>query len=195
MAICGQLFTTCENTRYVHVVIVLSFCFMSCRCENSMCQKGECVASHIPATGGVYCSCTECYKGEKCDQPPESSFLVITDREKKTGTRLAQLNEEVTIDCLASGCPSYQWYKDDELVMGTMWNLPFYYIPEASPSDRGLYKCVASNETATDELEIVLGETFCLHGFHLIFQYTGVYEYIAQLSLESSETFPEEVDK
>ena len=165
-----------------------------------MCQKGECVASHIPATGGIYCSCTECYKGEKCDQLPESSFLVITNKEKNIGTRLAQLNEEVTIDCLASGCPSYQWYKDDELVMGTMGNLPYYYIPEASPSDRGHYKCVASNETATDELETVLdipGETFCTDSI-LIFQYTGVYEYIAQLSLESSfdsETFPEEVDK
>ena len=125
-------------------------------CEDNMCQNGECIASRIAATEGIYCNCTDCYTGDKCDQPPDSDLLVIANKAQNSGTRLAQLNEEVAIDCLASGCPSYQWFKDDELVVGTMGNLPYYYIPEASPSDRGRYKCVASDGTASDELEVVL---------------------------------------
>ena len=40
--------------------------------------------------------------------------------------------------------PTYQWYKDGEPIPGA--TLPYLYVPEATPEDRGSYTCVASND-------------------------------------------------
>lgn len=52
----------------------------------------------------------------------------------------------VNLTCMAEGspAPSYQWYKDGELVPGE--TKEYLYIEETQPEDRGNYTCVAINE-------------------------------------------------
>ena len=50
----------------------------------------------------------------------------------------------LTCDAMGNPLPSYQWYRDDEPIEGA--NLPYLYISEATPEDRGSYTCVATNE-------------------------------------------------
>ena len=61
------------------------------------------------------------------------------------------LVQPLNLTCEAVGHPppQYQWYKDDELISGAV--LPYLYIPEITPSDRGSYTCVASNRAGEDE--------------------------------------------
>ena len=56
------------------------------------------------------------------------------------------LREALNLTCEAMGNPppSYQWYQDGEKIPGA--NLPFLFIPEAAPENRGSYTCVATNE-------------------------------------------------
>ena len=56
-----------------------------------------------------------------------------------------ELVSSVNFTCEAEGhpAPTYEWYKDDVLIPGE--NLPFLYIPEILPSDRGSYYCKAIN--------------------------------------------------
>ena len=56
-----------------------------------------------------------------------------------------ELVSSVNFTCEAEGhpAPTYEWYKDDVLIPGE--NLPFLYIPEVLPSDRGSYYCKAIN--------------------------------------------------
>ena len=64
-------------------------------------------------------------------QPPEN---VTTD-----------LVSAVNLTCTAEGhpAPTYEWYKDGVLIPGE--HLPFLYIPEVLPADRGSYTCKAIN--------------------------------------------------
>ena len=57
----------------------------------------------------------------------------------------AQLVQSINLTCEAESypAPTYKWYKDDQLIPGE--TLPYLYIPEASPEDRGSYSCEASN--------------------------------------------------
>lgn len=57
----------------------------------------------------------------------------------------ANIVTPVNLTCSAEGYPppTYQWYKDGEIIPGEMKS--FLYIPEMLPSDRGSYSCQAIN--------------------------------------------------
>ena len=61
------------------------------------------------------------------------------------------LIQPLNLTCEAVGYPppTYQWYKDGEPIPGA--KLPYLYVPEASPEDRGSYTCVASNDQDVEE--------------------------------------------
>ena len=58
---------------------------------------------------------------------------------------MTDLAASVSLTCTAEGhpAPSYEWYKDDVLVLGEIRSV--LYIPELSPRDRGNYTCKAIN--------------------------------------------------
>lgn len=58
---------------------------------------------------------------------------------------VTNLVSAVNLTCMAEGhpAPTYEWYKDGILIPGEQ--LPFLYIPEVSPADRGNYSCKAIN--------------------------------------------------
>ena len=59
----------------------------------------------------------------------------------------------VNLTCTAEGhpAPTYEWYKDEVLIPGE--HLPFLYIPEVFPEDRGSYYCKAVNNEGQIESE------------------------------------------
>ena len=71
------------------------------------------------------------------------------------------LYEALNLTCEAMGNPppSYQWYQDGEEIPGA--NLPYLFIPEVNPEDRGSYTCAATNEngitTSNPGLTIIPG--------------------------------------
>ena len=61
------------------------------------------------------------------------------------------LVSSVNLTCTAEGhpAPTYEWYKDGVLIRGE--HLPFLYIPEVLPADRGSYTCKAINDRGETE--------------------------------------------
>ena len=59
----------------------------------------------------------------------------------------------VNLTCTAEGhpAPTYEWYKDGVLIPGE--HLPFLYIPDVLPEDRGIYSCKAINTRGEKESE------------------------------------------
>ena len=51
----------------------------------------------------------------------------------------------MNLSCIATGVPppEYTWFKDGVLIPGE--TQPFFYIPEVQPTDRGSYRCKATN--------------------------------------------------
>ena len=60
-------------------------------------------------------------------------------------TMRSELAHPINLTCTAKGnpAPTYEWYKDGILIPGE--NLPFLYIAEVLPNDRGNYSCRALN--------------------------------------------------
>ena len=49
----------------------------------------------------------------------------------------------LTCDATGNPPPTYRWYKDGELLPGAV--LPYFYITETAPEDRGYYHCEVTN--------------------------------------------------
>lgn len=77
----------------------------------------------------------------------------------------AQLAQSINLTCEAESypAPAYKWYKDGELIPQEI--LPYLYIPEASPGDRGSYSCEANNprgQASSNLAQIVIPGTYFL---------------------------------
>ena len=72
--------------------------------------------------------------------------------EQPPGNTVTLLGNSISLNCTAEGypAPSYEWYKDGELLHGEIQSI--LHIPEPSPGDRGNYTCKAINsEGKTNE--------------------------------------------
>ena len=112
-----------------------------------------------------------------------------------------ELMSSVNLTCEAEGhpAPMYEWYLDDILLQGE--HLPFLYVPEVAPSDRGSYYCKAINnegETSSTpaNLDIEGNKPYgaplpCMHFAHqyINFYYlvsTGLYQYSTRVTLNGT---------
>lgn len=57
----------------------------------------------------------------------------------------APLAAALNLTCNATGNPppTYSWYQDGRLIPGAV--LPYLYIAEATPDNRGFYRCEVTN--------------------------------------------------
>ena len=77
------------------------------------------------------------------NEPP-----VIVAPPMDTSTSLANA---LNLTCGATGNPppTYRWYRDGELLPGEV--LPYFYIGETTPEDRGYYHCEVMNSIDRDQ--------------------------------------------
>ena len=110
-------------------------------------------------------------------------------------TMTSELANPINLTCTAKGnpAPTYEWYKDGILIPGE--NLPFLYIAEVLPNDRGNYSCRAVNINGQKVSEYALltipgkqmqndiNMTCSLINVMYLHLSTGVYQYSARLQL------------
>ena len=86
----------------------------------------------------------------------------------------AQLVQSINLTCEAESYPSpiYKWYKDGQLIPGE--TLPYLFIPEVSPEDRGSYSCEASNtggQISSNLAQIAIPGTYFLSNVNTCVDY------------------------
>ena len=85
------------------------------------------------------------FMGELCHHYKAANITTPPNITQPPLATMSELASPINLTCTAEGnpVPSYEWYKDGILIPGE--HLPFLYIPEVLPNDRGNYSCKAIN--------------------------------------------------
>ena len=140
-------------------------------CERRPCQNGGVC---ILLESEYRCNCPENFEGINCEAQGECNKLGICQNSSISVLLLSTVNEMLTapvitlppsnssipihtplnLSCMATGVPppQYTWFKDGVLISGE--TKPFLYIPEVQPSDRGSYRCKATNSVGEVTSEV-----------------------------------------